>query len=135
MLHDFNREFDAPSPEPEWLAERVGGLVAAGDAVALVSDRPPCGLALLRVRANLWSPENEAYLAELYVRPARRGRGLGRELLTAALDAARARGCSYLCLSVDEPDVPARRLYASMGFTPDVDRNDAPPALYLERSL
>lgn len=28
LLHDFNREFDDPTPGPEWLAERVGRLLA-----------------------------------------------------------------------------------------------------------
>ena len=44
-----------------------------------------------------------------------RGRGVGRQLLTALIEASVARGCPALSLSVREEN-PARRLYESLGF-------------------
>jgi len=49
--------------------------------------------------------------------PSRRRRGVGRRLLTALLDAARAEGHDALSLSVEEDNF-ALRLYESVGFRP-----------------
>ena len=64
--------------------------------------------------------EKEAHKAGLwgmYVRPAHRGQGLGRGLLSAALEFARSLpGVTHLHLSVSETAPAALRLYESMGF-------------------
>ncbi|HEY5248148.1 MAG TPA: GNAT family N-acetyltransferase, partial [Dermatophilaceae bacterium] len=54
----------------------------------------------------------EAYLAELYVKPDQRGQGHGRELITEALRVARERGADYAFLVTSEDD---HRAHASMG--------------------
>jgi ribosomal protein S18 acetylase RimI-like enzyme len=117
LLHDFNREFDEPTPPVERLAERMSGLIAGGETVVLLAGEGPDGLAVLRFRPAIWSSGLECYLAELYVRPAQRGRGLGRALMEAALREARARGADTMEIGVDEPDHAARRLYESLGFS------------------
>ena len=53
------------------------------------------------------------------IHPAWRGRGIGHRLLAAAEEAARAAGCAFLELSVDEENTGARRLYGSLGFGED----------------
>jgi ribosomal protein S18 acetylase RimI-like enzyme len=58
----------------------------------------------------------EAYLAELYVVPSRRGQGFGRELLTAVLDTSRAAGADYAFLVTSEEDRLAQRAYEAAGF-------------------
>ena len=77
----------------------------------------PDGLAVLRFRAAIWSSGLECYLAELYVTPVSRGQDLGRALMEAALSHARLRGADTMDIGVDEPDLVARRLYESLGFT------------------
>jgi len=117
LLHDFNREFEEPTPPVDQLAERLAELIASGDSVVLLVGESADGLAVLRFRPAIWSSGLECYLAELYVRPSRRGHGLGRALMTAALREARARGADTMEIGVDEPDLVARRLYESLGFS------------------
>jgi ribosomal protein S18 acetylase RimI-like enzyme len=69
------------------------------------------------LRGAIWSMGLESYLAELYVTPARRGQGLGRALMEAALREARSRGADTMDIGVDEPDHAARSLYESLGFS------------------
>jgi GNAT superfamily N-acetyltransferase len=117
LLHDFNVEFCEPTPPPEALAERLRELVRDDDTVVLVAGEEPVGIAVLRLRDAIWSRGRECHLAELYVVPGERGRGLGRALMVRAIDEARRRGADTMDIGVDEPDHSARRLYESMGFT------------------
>lgn len=117
LLYAFNREFDEPAPAPSELAERMRQLLDGGDTLVLLVGHGPDGLAVLRFRAAIWSPGLECYLAELYITPARRGQGLGRALMEAVIRAARDRGADTMDIGVDEPDLAARRLYESLGFT------------------
>jgi ribosomal protein S18 acetylase RimI-like enzyme len=117
LLHDFNDEFEEPTPPVGELAERIARLLRGGDTVVLLVGDGPDGLAVLRFRGAIWSDGLECYLAELYVTPARRGRGCGRALMEAALREARDRGADTMDIGVDEPDLAARRLYESLGFT------------------
>lgn len=134
LLYAFNREFDDPTPEPDALAERIGQLLDAGDTLVLLAGDGPDGLAVLRFRAAIWSAGLECYLAELYVTPARRGQGLGRALMDAALREARNRGADTMDIGVDEPDLAARRLYESLGFT-NRSGGDGPLMYVYERDL
>jgi GNAT superfamily N-acetyltransferase len=137
LLYAFNREFDEPAPAPSALAERMRLLLDGGDTVVLlVGDglEGPAGLAVLRFRAAIWSTGLECYLAELYVTPDRRGQGLGRALMEAVLREARGRGADTMDIGVDEPDVAARRLYESLGFT-NRTGGDGPVMYVYERDL
>ena len=134
LLYAFNREFDDPTPEPAELAERMRQLLDGGDTLVLLAGDGPDGLAVLRLRAAIWSTGLECYLAELYVAPAQRGQGLGRALMEAALREARDRGADTMDIGVDEPDLPARRLYESLGFT-NRSGGDGPLMYVYERDL
>jgi ribosomal protein S18 acetylase RimI-like enzyme len=135
LLYDFNREFDEPAPAPAALAERLGQLIEGGETTVLLGGDGPDGLAVLRFRAAIWSGGLECYLAELYVTPARRGKGLGRALMEAALGEARGRGADSMDIGVDEPDLAARRLYESLGFTNRVGGAGGPLMYVYEREL
>ncbi|MEV4655797.1 GNAT family N-acetyltransferase [Micromonospora sp. NPDC049301] len=50
------------------------------------------------------------------VRSDRRGQGLGRELMTWAVDQARQRGCALVQLTTDKARQDAHRFYLSLGF-------------------
>jgi GNAT superfamily N-acetyltransferase len=55
-------------------------------------------------------------IADLLVREAYRGTGLGRELMAAAESFAREHGVQWLRVSVMAQNTAARQLYASTGF-------------------
>jgi len=135
LLYDFNTEFEEPTPSPAQLAERIRLLFEMGDTVVLLAGSGPDGLAVLRLRHSIWNPGLECYLAELYVASERRGRGLGRALMEAAIDAARRRGADYMDLGTSEDDVVARRLYERMGFTNRERGPDGPIMYVYERDL
>ncbi|MEA2391552.1 MAG: hypothetical protein QOK31_1661 [Solirubrobacteraceae bacterium] len=135
LLHDFNTEFDEPTPGPTQLAERIRQLLAEGHTAVLVGGAGPDGLAVLRFRPSIWTPGLECYLAELYVAPARRGQGLGRALMVAAIELARREGADYMELGTGEDDVAARALYESLGFTNNEGKPGGPVNYFYEREL
>ncbi len=135
LLHDFNSEYDDPTPGPARLAQRMEQLIDGGDTVVLLGGCGPDGVAVLRFRPALWSEALECYLAELYVVPHRRGHGLGRALMTAAIELARAEGAGYMDLGTAETDVAARALYESLGFSNREGKPDGPVNFYYERDL
>jgi GNAT superfamily N-acetyltransferase len=135
LLHDFNTEYDDPTPPVPVLAERVAELLAEGAIVVLLADQPPAGLAVLRMKPSLWSQAADACLEELYVVPEQRGRGIGKTLLKAAIDAARAAGADHFELTTGETDAAARKLYESFNLTNREGAPDGPRMLYYELDL
>jgi ribosomal protein S18 acetylase RimI-like enzyme len=135
LLHDFNLEFSEPSPGVEFLTDKVRRLLEAGEIVVLLSGNDPDGLALCRFRPALWSEGLEAYLQELYVVPALRGRGIGRALLETAMETARQAGATRMDLGTSVADTAAIGLYESFGFTNREGGPDGPRMLFYERDL
>lgn len=120
LLHDFNVKYDEPTPPPDELAVRLAELVG-GDHVTILLARAretgaAIGVAVMRVQQSVWSRAQEAYLAELYVLPSRRGQGHGRELITEAIRLAREQGADYAFLVTSEDDRLAQSLYEAAGF-------------------
>jgi len=135
LLHDFNSEFDEPTPGPPFLQRRVRQLLEAGEITVLLGGREAQGLAVLRFRPALWSDGLDCYLEELYVVPDRRGQGLGRALLEGAIEFARRRGATDMHLATSEDDVAARALYESVGFSNREGGPDGPVNYFYEREL
>ncbi|HEY2335096.1 MAG TPA: GNAT family N-acetyltransferase [Solirubrobacterales bacterium] len=135
LLHDFNAEYDDPTPGVTALTERLGELLAEGAITVLLAGNPPAGFALFRIRPSLCSQAGDAYLEELYVVPAQRGHGIGRALLDTAIDAAREAGADHFELTTGETDKEARSLYESRGFTNREGAPDGPRMLYYELDL
>ena len=138
LLHDFNVEYSEPAPPPRVLADRLRELVR-GEHVAVLLARDPeagaaVGVAVMRLQPSLWSPAREAYLAELYVVPGRRGQGYGRELLTEAMRLARGHGADYAFVISSEEDRLAQRLYEAAGFR-RTEGEGGPVMLAYEREL
>ena len=67
----------------------------------------------------LWTLEHggpAAWLDEVYVAPTRRGHGIGKQLIEAAMQVASESGCIALDLEVDAGHEAAERLYQRMDF-------------------
>src|SRR5690242_13740928 len=88
LLHVFNSEFGEPTPTADVIAERAAPLIDSGELTVLFVGEAPDGFASLRFRPSVYTRALDAYLEELYVVPERRGRGLGRALLDAAMEVA-----------------------------------------------
>lgn len=136
MLVAFNTEYDEPSPDPDWWADHLARLVDGGDTRVFLIGRPAVGLALFRLRTSTWAAYLEAYLAEMYVEPGRRGQGLGTRLLTHALEELRAEGVGYVDLGTTTADESAIALYEKLGFDCHEGRGpEGPLAIYYEKEL
>ena len=135
LLHDFNAEFDEPTPGPAVVAERVRALLAAGEMTVVLGGDGPDGLAVLRFRPAVMAEGLECYLEDLYVVPARRARGLGRAIMETAMELARRNGAVEMHLGTSEDDVVARALYESLGFSNRDGEADGPVNYFYEREL
>jgi ribosomal protein S18 acetylase RimI-like enzyme len=135
LLQDFQDEFDEPSPGVEALTERYRELIRKKEMTVLLVGDGPDGFAQLRYRPWVYSAGLASYLEELYVAPARRGHGLGRALLEAAMDTARSEGAEYMELGTSETDTAARGLYESAGFTNREGDPNGPVMFFYERDL
>jgi GNAT superfamily N-acetyltransferase len=106
---------------PRLLAEAIAGALADdGRALILVAreEGRTVGVAYLSFHWTLERGGNVLWVEELYVLPDRRGRGIGTQLLQAALDLARARRCLAVELEVESSHARAANLYARAGFRP-----------------
>ena len=134
LLHDFNTEFSAPTPDVGELQGRLTLLLAGEEVVALLIGEPANGVAVLCYRPSVWYQGPVAILDELYVRPELRGHRLGSALLDAAFDLTRARGGALIEINVDGEDTDARRFYEAHGFT-NTEPDQTDPMLYYYREL
>ena len=136
LLHAFNTEYAEPSPPVDQLARRLKELVATDRVVVLVAHHQtePVGVAVLRLQPSIWSEGQEAYLAELYVVPERRGQGHGRALLDEVVRVGREAGADYTFLVTSVDDVRAQRAYEAAGFR-RTEGEGGPLMLAYERDL
>ena len=63
-----------------------------------------------------WWDAEDCNVEDVFVRADARGAGLGRELVSAAIDRARERGCRRMELDTGADNAPAQGLYRSLGF-------------------
>jgi GNAT superfamily N-acetyltransferase len=134
LLHDFNVEFDTPTPGVEVLTSRLGDLLAGEETFAILAGAPAAALALVTLRPNVWYPGPVALLDELYVVPGLRGRGFGSKVIDLLLTHAAERSVSLIEINVDESDLDARRFYERHGFAA-TDPGSDERALYYFREL
>ena len=69
------------------------------------------GICHLVFHPSTWSASSTCYLEDLFVRPDRRGGGVGRSLIAAAVDEAERVGASKLHWQTHTSNDTARRLY------------------------
>jgi GNAT superfamily N-acetyltransferase len=122
-FQDYESEFAAL---PGKYAEPEGRILLAWQQSAVV------GCAALR-------PVNRetCELKRVYVRPAARGRNIGRAMVERMIHEARSQGYSTLCLDVLPEFEAAQQLYRSLGFFPAqaVSYNPVPGTQFLALNL
>ncbi len=124
--------FDLPSrrsPEDLWsddeqmlLRWRDGGEPDLIAQVAVDDEDRVMGLAITRLREELLSHAPSAHLEALAVAPEAEGRGMGKALVTAAEETARARGAETMTLHVFGVNTRARGLYEKLGYDGELIR-------------
>ncbi|MCC6485444.1 MAG: GNAT family N-acetyltransferase [Armatimonadetes bacterium] len=117
-----------PDADPEELEEELPAYLESGDArlYALVAERDSEGLAALielslRTQAEGCLSSPVAYVESWYVDEDVRRQGLARELLAAAADWARHRGCAEIASSCVVDNDTAAEVHEKLGFE-EVDR-------------
>ena len=117
LLHDFNTEFDTPTPDVEVLAHRLSHLLGDGMTFAVLAGEPTVAVALVTMRTNVWYDGPVALLDELYVVPDRRGQGIGSAVVDLVVTTCRAHRVALIEINVDEGDVDAQRFYERLGYS------------------
>lgn len=98
------------------IIERALRAALGRDEILRTTDRPDapcCALAWTQPRAGLG---RGAYLRLLFVQSGQQGHGIGRALLTACEEAARARGQESLMLLVSDYNLGAQAFYRRCGY-------------------
>ncbi len=93
--------------------------VEAGRAASIVAelDGRTVGVCTLEWQRPFWTIDEWAWIPDLVVTEPVRGRGIGRALMAAALNAATDAGAALVTLESGEQRVSAHELYRSLGFT------------------
>jgi ribosomal protein S18 acetylase RimI-like enzyme len=136
LIAEFRDWWGKSQPSVNAIESTVTKLVGDGDALFLLArddEGDAVGVCQLRFRLSVWTGVDDCWLEDLYVTDSARSGGHGRELVDAAFESARARGCKRIELDVNEQNADALRFYESLGFTTE----PKPPGrtLFVSRSL
>ena len=127
LMLAFRDHLGLDAPSDEEMHAGVERLLGDPDTEFLLAtpdrdDAPDAGVAQLRFRYGVWRAGGDCLLEDLFVDESARGTGLGRALVAATLDRARARGCRRVELDTNERNDAALRLYGSFGFSATANR-------------
>jgi ribosomal protein S18 acetylase RimI-like enzyme len=129
-------EWVGDGPLPPWVEGARDGTIEAIDealqagaaVVAEEEEGEVVGFACGLLRGS-----RSAEITELYVRPAARRRGFGRQLLRAVVDGLEARGAQFVSVEVGVDNGAARTLYDRAGLEPELIRLVGPVERLAER--
>jgi ribosomal protein S18 acetylase RimI-like enzyme len=110
--------------DPAWATASFGALLgnpALGAAWLLHCGASPVGHAVLTLRHAMEHGGLSGYIDDLFVKPAFRGRGAGRLLLSAVFAECRHRGCKSVHVEVGASNASALALYGKFGLRPASD--------------
>ncbi|HEY0947812.1 MAG TPA: GNAT family N-acetyltransferase [Opitutaceae bacterium] len=125
LILEFIREladYEKLTHEVEATEERLRAQLFPADqgrpgaeCVLAFADHTPAGFALFFSNFSTFLAKPGLYLEDLFVRPAFRGRGLGKALVLHLARLAHARGCGRFEWSVLDWNQPAINFYESLG--------------------
>jgi GNAT superfamily N-acetyltransferase len=117
-LAEYEREPDSCRLTSEQLQAALFRQGPALFGLVGVQDGEVCGFALYFLNFSTWEGVHGIYLEDLYVRPDRRGTGLGRALLAKLARIAVDRGYARVEWWVLDWNEPAIGFYRSLGSVP-----------------
>jgi GNAT superfamily N-acetyltransferase len=122
-LAEYEKALEEARASEEQLAEALFGARPAAFAHMAVDDASgePVGFALWFLNFSTWRGVHGIYLEDLYVRPAARGGGHGRALLTELARICVERGYGRLEWSVLDWNRPAIGFYEALGARPQAE--------------
>ena len=122
LIADYQRFYGNPAPDEGANAAFFARFVAPSEDGMLIgafaddaAGAPPVGFACLYWTFSSVSATDVVLLNDLYVRPDRRGAGVGEALLDTAVQVARQRGASHLRWFTALDNRRAQRLYERVG--------------------
>ncbi|MFA9400515.1 MAG: GNAT family N-acetyltransferase [Acidobacteriota bacterium] len=118
LIAAFRDFLGSARPDNAAIEATVATLIDDRSTEYLLIGDPETGFAQSRFRLSVWTGTEDAWLEDVFVEPGARGGGLGRTLVEAAVERARARGCGRIQLDCNRDNEAAIRLYKSLGFTP-----------------
>ena len=130
LLEEIMEHHGVVPPEPGRLSAVVSTIIAASDHMFLVADDEDdlVGMCALVFSESTWSAAPVCELQDVVVAQDHRRAEVGRGLMQAAEDTARARGCSRLYLLAEYWNLDAHTFYRSLGLAEK-------SCLYFERDL
>lgn len=118
----ITRHFAIEPADAEVLADPVGKVIAPGGHIFMAEDADGAPIGCVGLKAI---PDGGFEVIKMTVSEAARGTGLGRDLMQACIERARALGAPRLYLETNSALGPALGLYRTMGFT-DLPAQDTP---------
>lgn len=117
LLFAIEQDFQA---DPEKQARGLRQLIATPENAVIMTARNPDGNVIGMVSAQLVISTAEgaysAWIEDMVIAEGWRAKGIGRHLLSAALDWARSRGATRAQLLVDLDNAPALGYYEHLGW-------------------
>jgi ribosomal protein S18 acetylase RimI-like enzyme len=120
LMAGFRDHMGRDQPTADELRATVGALLRDPNTdflLAAADGATPAGVCQLRYRLTVWTGVEDCWLEDLFVEADARRTGLGRALVAAAFERARARGCRRIELDVDEDNTGAIAFYETLGFS------------------
>ena len=117
-LAEYERLSHEVSASEEGLSQTLFGPRPAADVLIASLDKAPAGFALFFQNYSTFLARPGLYLEDLFVRPAYRGKGIGRKLLARLAAVARQRNCGHVEWVVLDWNESAIGFYKSLGARP-----------------
>jgi GNAT superfamily N-acetyltransferase len=117
-LADYERALHEVEIDDMMLERALFGPEPSAFARVATADDHIVAMALYYRSFSTWTGLPGIYLEDLYVRPAHRGLGIGKALLTSLARLALDEGCARLEWSVLDWNEPAIAFYRSIGAAP-----------------
>ncbi len=117
-LADFEKLAHEVVATEATLADSLFGNRPMAEVILAYAGHEPVGFALFFHNFSTFLGQPGIYLEDLFIQPASRGRGYGKQVLTHLARIARDRGCGRLEWSVLDWNEDAIRFYKRLGATP-----------------